>query len=950
MATYTINVTINPPATGTLKIGSALVAGNVQEEGVTVNILAGTSSGYRFLNYVIDGGAPITTRAYSFVMPASDVSIIVNFELIPVPTEEEQDDLYDTDCPKFFFIENLTDRFFAGDVIELTGYTYTELSEPIDFDSGTFKLERDEMYHGFNYEFATDALKYESESVGYSYLKNKLLTEGTDTDIKFLYGFGQPEAFTVFYLGKVDMNEYKETNNGDLVEFNLVELDFDNLLQTAFDVPQIVNLNTSARLYSKVIPKRIQYSIEIPKDTLGVGLGLLSRAWFDEAFRTPDPPNFDIEKIDKSTPSAYVYFNDGREGDNDFEGFVTYDFQATDKDPFDNAKYIFEATESGVYSIDVKFWMGMNFVSPSNFTDFGFLQLVWSVYDPVADVITQSNSYPVTEILTPTGFIDPEKIAVFDQFFDVNIEVGYEFYMYVIVDVNDATFPAIGAVSSIVVYPFNYDYSIPQITIVGQTVAESSNASVSTVYDMVNNVCKQATEVNYEILKSDFFSGSGCGALMYLTNGFNIRGLVNRAVSIAPKKLVDMLSKLYCLGWGVEYNEFKEEIITLEPVEYFYKDVEILQLTEVSNYEKNVDQGKYYNEVEVGFSKYSKQRETDKGFTLDDFHTKHTYQTPIKTNKNKLSIITELVLSAYEIEILRRKQFIKSGEKALSNYNEDENIFGVQLTSALATDSYDYPNSEILNEEGTLTVISGQYPLVLEVGNEVTYTSRAGVLQTRNVVSFYVDSYTILDTLVVTTYIGFAESLIGAVTGAGALTISRVSAGGFLTTEGSEPFEVVSNVLSPSTCFNLRHTPKRILYNWAKLINGGFFAKEATSKMVFKQGDGNTELITQFKLGETCLLGDSGRDLVSEGDDIEIINFDGRTFLFLPIKVSFSTNLSFEQLTDLKRCLRGQDGVRDYGYLTIINSCGETEKIYPTSIEYSPVTEESTIEGWLKEF
>jgi hypothetical protein len=75
--------------------------------------------------------------------------------------------------------------------------------------------------------------------------------------------------------------------------------------------------------------------------------------------------------------------------------------------------------------------------------------------------------------------------------------------------------------------------------------------------------------------------------------------------------------------------------------------------------------------------------------------------------------------------------------------------------------------------------------------------------------------------------------------------------------------------------------------------------------------------------------------------------------LFLPIKISFSTNLSFEQLTDLKKCLRGQDDSeldRNYGYITVADYCGNNQKLFITSIEYSGVTEEATIEGYLKEF
>jgi len=154
------------------------------------------------------------------------------------------------------------------------------------------------------------------------------------------------------------------------------------------------------------------------------------------------------------------------------------------------------------------------------------------------------------------------------------------------------------------------------------------------------------------------------------------------------------------------------------------------------------------------------------------------------------------------------------------------------------------------------------------------------------------------------------------------------------------------NLISPATTFNLRHSPKRILLNWAKLVTGGFFGKDVTDKVIFKKGDGNVELITEFVLEEECLLGDFDRISVAEGGDLELELLSPP--LFLPIKVSFSAPLSFEKLTDLKDCLRGRDDYRNYGYVTILNSCGDIEQIYLTSVEYSGVEDEVKMEGYLK--
>jgi hypothetical protein len=138
------------------------------------------------------------------------------------------------------------------------------------------------------------------------------------------------------------------------------------------------------------------------------------------------------------------------------------------------------------------------------------------------------------------------------------------------------------------------------------------------------------------------------------------------------------------------------------------------------------------------------------------------------------------------------------------------------------------------------------------------------------------------------------------------------------------------------------------LYTHAKLFNGGFFGKSGTDLISFKQGDGNVELETQFDVGETCLLGDIDRELIVEDGNVTIADIYNRGYLFLPIKVSFSAALSFEQLTDLKDCLRGRDDYRSYGYISIVNPCGEIEQIYLTSVEYSGVEDEVKMEGYLK--
>lgn len=960
--TYIVNTPVDPVDSGLVKVGSPDAAGNEQEAGALVSVLAIANSGFVFVSMTIGVDVVSTVPSYEFVMPANDVTINVLFEAIPEPDIEIQDSLYDTSCPKFLFIKNLSKRYFMGDLVSLSDTDYTELpDEPIGFDAGTFRLERDLSSHGFNYEFSASKLSYEIGTIGHAYLKSTLLTDGTDADVKFVYGFGDVSAFTIFYIGKLDMNEYAEVNNGEWIEFNLRELDFDNILQTSFDTPQVVEPNKEVLLHSKVIPKTIQYIIEPDDQFTNV-----TTAFIETPTQLSDENA--VTKTVTGLPNfydrAYLMINSGREGSDDLNEFFTRDFGIiTNNDPdtpksiYDQQQFIGVAKEAGTYRLKIRTTVALDFVNFAPFpTPFPF-KLVVAVTQNDGISIVSETEYTADLVETVSKPISPaDAYFTFNRDVDVQVALDQCIYCYLLIDMTDTGYPKFpNGITSIKRIPFalgeSGESNIPSLVVEAQTFTDPTQTKFISPIDLLDSVFSQANDKFNGTVVSDFFDG-GCGEKLFLTNGFNIRGgtritgvdLENLKIRVAPKDLFEMLSALFCLGWGVEYDTFKNEVVRIEPVDYFYRDQEIMSFDQVSNYSKKIDTDRYYNEIEVGFKKYSKQRETDKGNTLDDFHTKHVYQTPIKTNKKKLPILSDVIMSGYEIEILRRKQFQKDGSNDRSNYSEDENIFGVFVlsTTVFTGGTYLDVNSAESTTKTTLLGVRDSYPT-----NEiVTYTSKVGVTQNRRIKStYFIDNDTVIE---------FYENLIGA-TGIGNVTITLPST--FIEAEKNEAFTTVDFLVSPESTYNLRMTPKRMLQNHAKLINGGFFTKAASSELIFKQGDGNTKLTTVLDSGDSCKLGDLDSYPVNEGANIiigdgviEQASLQQGQFLFLPIEVTFSVSMTFEQLTELKKCLRGQ-GLPDknYGYLTITNPCGEVEKIFPTSIDYSPVEDETKITGFLKE-
>ena len=951
-ATYTITVIRTPTnSAGSVSINGVISTGGSFLAGTTINIIASPTSNFDFVDIEIDDEQVSTVNTYSFSMPASNIVLTANFEAkeIPPAPPVEQSVIYDTDCPKFFLVPNLSDRFFAGEVVDMTEFGSIEVEEPIKFDAGRFKIDRDESSHGFLYEFSVDNLEYELGSIGFSTIKEALYTNGTDSDLKFVYGFGQAETFTIFYLGKIDFNDYKETYDGQIISFGLRELDFDNLLQTAFEIDQSTEPDLDVLLYSKVIPKKVTYTI--PKNNQVASTGdTLAFAFYNEAIGEQSP----ITSATILTP--YIFINDGREGDN-IDLFTTYDFQVDSAYPLTEGagyKYLFRAKQAGRYRIDVKATLRL-FITYNTANTFNYVVLGVGRTKADGQTLVGTINYQ-TGNLIGNSFFDPVVDIEYDKTY--NFDLDLEECIYLFIQINTGGIPSGSSIDFIGMAPFRGDANQPQITVLAETLEKATKTKVISPLNLLESVISQAAETEYTTVKSDFFDEGGCGNKLTLLNGFNVRGvdLTERTfIKTSAKKLVESLQELFCLGWGVEYNFEKKELVRIEPVEYFYQDVEILNFDSVSDYEKEIDSSKYYNEIEVGFSKYSKDREKDKGNTIDDFHTKHLYQTPIKTNKNKKSILTDLVLSGYEIEILRRKQFEKTGQDENANFKEDEDLFGVQLIdyelytgdtfNSILTDLSDGDIIKI--DENSIIVANYAYfynGQLLNVNVDEQGAKQTSVLNIKYG-QFTPQGY---DFPVLGTQIVFASPIDNIVNAFPTVVISTVDGESYYIPESRQAHEVVTNVLSPETVYNLRYTPKRILYNHAKLFNGGFFGKAGTEEVVFKQGDGNVDLITKFFVGQECLLGDIDRDTIVENADVEIDELYNRGFLYLPIKVSFSAPLDFEQLITLKNCLRGIDDTRNYGYVSIINPCGEAEQIYLTSVEYSPIHEEVKMEGYLK--
>jgi hypothetical protein len=157
--------------------------------------------------------------------------------------------------------------------------------------------------------------------------------------------------------------------------------------------------------------------------------------------------------------------------------------------------------------------------------------------------------------------------------------------------------------------------------------------------------------------------------------------------------------------------------------------------------------------------------------------------------------------------------------------------------------------------------------------------------------------------------------------------------------ERDEDFSIVNNVFSPSTAYNLKLTPKRMLYRWANFLKSSLkYKNQATDKVRFTFGFKNNDLETQT----TSLCEQQG--LIKESDDVLLDDFpDNSPGLFSPEKIMFKEKLSWPDYEEMRKALKGESVLPiNFGYISVKNPNGVYEGGFPMEIRYNISSQEAS--------
>lgn len=228
--------------------------------------------------------------------------------------------------------------------------------------------------------------------------------------------------------------------------------------------------------------------------------------------------------------------------------------------------------------------------------------------------------------------------------------------------------PLIGSIS--VGYESNRDVNF--LTLTDQTQAKDSESDAITIHNAFNHTLNNRFISNY-------FAPGGCGASLVLAKGAWVRKL-QKALYLSFNDLFQNLSKI--LGLGYSYEKHGDEwYVRVEPINHFYNTAEsssiILNNIDRYSIQKSISLDYAYSSVKVGY-KYKEKDYNITNAAAEDFHTQHTYETPLQgIVKKELNLVSDFIASGFGVRAQQQRIATQSEDSKL-----DEEVFLIALIDA----------------------------------------------------------------------------------------------------------------------------------------------------------------------------------------------------------------------------------------------------------------------------
>lgn len=771
------------------------------------------------------------------------------------------------------------------------------IEEPVNWDKITIELPRDKDGFGFNFEFVDDAqtLVFSDDNTSYDLVKKVYDTVGSDGIVIFQYGYYplNSSVQNVQYTGKLNLNTYSDEDGG--ITCSVEKTAFENLFktryETAISLNSVLNLDNGAMVAPEV--KNI----------------LLHSKKISKAFKAQTTIAKNIQSVGTLGSTIYVQLDSSDEVTSEVQENQAVPLALTDVDPRDESRYFFLIKEAGDYTLKVQ--ASFDLVAARGFG------IISYNFNPRLMVqrggVTIENTNITQFQQSGSGGNDLGTILRLNFNFSFQLQRSWQVDDRLYLDV----YSPMGA-RGYNVFVSNY---LSTIELLGQTTATPTITKGYRAFDALNKMIEAATGQQNALISSIFGAG---GALYktFITNGYAVRNFIqsDKPIITNLQDFIVSFAAVSGLGYGYTTRNGVDKFI-IEPLSFFYRDKAIQFIDDIYDYREDHAKELVFNEFEIGYEKYSEEEIN----TLDEFNTYQTGLTPIKTYKGKFTKKSKYITSGYSLEVQRRQQFQENPSESLKN---DDDIFLISCNEGTVDYDLNYEAYNISTVFITQKVLIFDRPVDLIVGDVITIkggNNLANDGKTFTITSISVNAYRLSGPTLVND--------------SGPIILSKSIAG--IQAEKDELFTNVSGLFSPETSYNLRFSPKRMLYNWANYLNIGFTKKPDTDFIKTSFVKNNDKMISLLSAKDVNRRNEPLTPSAEFSDaSLEIFRANNKDALHLPVYCYFKSQMSYDDVIYIKQRLTGESQTEnDYGYVYHYDDKGVLIKGYVYSLKYNPAEE-----------
>lgn len=487
----------------------------------------------------------------------------------------------------------------------------------------------------------------------------------------------------------------------------------------------------------------------------------------------------------------------------------------------------------------------------------------------------------------------------------------------------------------------------------------------------------------------------GCGSLNFVTNGFAIRGFINREynadrfykkgdkvksngvdyiyindtitngnappnatywkvqegrkITSSIKKIVDFVKARYGAGFAVirengsgtgGFIGGKLTRVLIEKQSYFFQDKLIASLSSIESLNKKVNKELIVNEVKTGFKIYAEENQEG---SLNGFNTIREYLSPIAKDKGTLDLTANASADGFEIERLRR---LSLGENPEESDEKDDETFIIKCQRHNSTNPI--RSVDITNESGASSVTTnspsgGTFVYKgLFIGDYIdqvtSFThSTAGLNGTFSIDSISYD-FEQNRTTIVTLDSGVSSGSSG--------TYEIYFNIDVFLPERLQGFSNVANTIDSFTEYNIDHTPSNFLIENFAWLGSGLRAKQGSEEIRFTFGKNNVFFEKQYD-SNSCFPNTS-LTLENQNFSLSALRSWNPAF-FNEYVYEIKTYLNYEEFERIRKALINESTEDiNFGYIEFLDNNNITTQAFPFSLEYDPKSFLTNIVAWGK--